>query len=42
MIVDEELGSKANEAWDAITPTFTFEKVDKFQILVKLNNMNTY
>jgi hypothetical protein len=41
MTTNEEPGSRTNEAWDAITPTFTYEIVGKFQIPVKLNSMNT-
>ena len=35
--VYKELGSRAKKPWDAIT----IEIVGKFQILVKLNSMNT-
>ena len=39
--VNKELGSRANEARDAVTPRPPVEIVGKFQILVKLNSMNT-
>ena len=39
--MDKELGTRANKARDAIMPITPVEIVGKFQILVKLNSMNT-
>jgi hypothetical protein len=39
--MNKEPGSRANEAQDTVTPCSPAEIVGKFQILVKLNSMNT-